>query len=221
MKKGKRNGFWAAWYENGTRMSGRKYFEEKDILQEDQIPSELINFWNAEGKHTVINGNGDYFYRNQEGEEHKGSIKNYKKEGVWIGSRQNGSLIYKEDYVDGELEKGESWDKEEKKYTYNVVFENVKYLGGQEALFNVIRKHFKVPKYAIENGIEGVILIVFQINKTGKIQNIEVRRKVCDPCAEAALKVVKKLKKWKPAKRRGQLVTVEFSLPLRIQLMSK
>ncbi|MFY0603521.1 MAG: TonB family protein [Flavobacteriaceae bacterium] len=221
MKKNRRIDFWTEWYEDGTKKFERRYFQEGDVLKEDYIVSELINFWDPQGEQTVINGSGTFFNKNKDGLETKGSFKNYKRDGVWTGSTEDGSLIYKENYLDGLLEKGESWDEDGKKYTYNIVYENTKYEGGQKAIANLIKENFKVPNYAIENGIEGVILVVFEINKTGKIQNIEVKNKLCDPCAEAALKVVKKFKKWTPAKRRGRPITVKFSLPLRINLVAK
>lgn len=219
LKKGRRIGFWAEWYKNGKKKFERKYFQEKDILQDDQIPSELINFWNAEGEHTVINGNG-FYHEEDEGKEYKGTVKNYRKDGLWTGTRKDGTLIYKEEYVDGKLEKGESWDDQGKRYAYNVVFENTKYGGGREAFVKVIQENFKVPKFAIQRGIEGVVLVTFQINKEGKIQKVKVTRKLCDPCADAALKVVEKFDKWAPAKKRGQPVIVKYSLPLRIRLVS-
>lgn len=220
MKSNKRIGFWTEWYENGQKKYERRYFLEKDMLKEDYRPSELINFWNKKGEQTVINGNGDYFHKNKDGGESKGGYKNYKKDGVWTGTRKDSSLYYQENYIDGILEKGESWDKDGKKYTYNVVFENTKYVGGQEALAKVVRENFKTPKYAIKRGIEGVMLIGFEINKKGKIQNVKLKRKLCGPCDEAALKVVEKFDEWTPAKRRGQPVIVKFTLPIRINLVS-
>ena len=221
MMKNRRIGVWTEWYQNGTKKFERRYFQEKDVLEEDYKLSELISFWNEKGEQTVIDGNGTYVFKDENGDETKGFFKNYKRDSIWTSTIKDGTLIYKENYVDGVLEKGESWDEDGRKYIYTTVFENTKYIGGQTALADVIRENFKTPKYAIENGIEGVVLVSFEINKEGKIQNVEVVNKLCDPCAEAALKVVEKFGEWTPSKKRGQPRTVKFNLPIRISLVSK
>ena len=218
MKKGRRIGLWENWYKDGTKMSERMYFEQKKLLKGESIPTQLINFWNRKGDQTVKNGTGEYFYETENGAEHKGKIVNYKKEGIWIGFRKDGSRIYKEIYKKGKLKKGESWDRLGKSYTYKNVFVNTSYSGGMKGLKKMILRNFETPRHAIENKIEGVILMHFMVNKKGKVENIEVRKKLCEPCDQEAIRLVKMLKKWKPAKSRGQNVNVSYTLPLRIVL---
>ncbi|MEQ6124685.1 energy transducer TonB [Pseudotenacibaculum sp. MALMAid0570] len=216
IKKSRRIGTWLTWYEDGTKMSERKYFEQKKLLGGKSIPSQLINFWNKKGEQTVKDGTGEYFYETEKGAEHKGKIINYKKEGVWIGFRKDGSRIYKETYKNGKLKKGESWDREGKKYKYKEVFVNTKYSGGSKGLAQMIMKNFRTPQYAIDNKIEGLMLVTFKVNKNGEVQDIEVRKKLCGPCDQEAIRIVSLLKKWRPAKSRGQKVNVKYTLPLRI-----
>lgn len=218
MKKGRRVGLWKNWYKNGKKMSERMFFEQKKLLKRKSKPSQLVNFWDRKGKQTVTNGTGEYFYETENGAEHKGKIINYKKEGLWIGFRKDGSRIYKEIYKSGKLKKGESWDKFGKRYTYKNVFVNTSYSGGMKGLKKMIIRNFKTPHYAMENNIEGVMLVSFQVDKKGEVKNIEVRKKLCGPCDQEAIRLVKLLKKWKPAKSRGQNVNVRYTLPLRIVL---
>lgn len=218
MKKSRRVGFWEAWYEDGTKMSEREYFEQKKLLKKKTKPSKLLNFWNRKGEQTLKDGTGEYFYENKNGSEHKGSMANYEKQGIWIGFRKDGSRMYKETYKNGKLKKGESWDKKGKKYNYKEVFVNTTYSGGMDGIRRMIVRNFRTPKYAIENGIGGVMLVTFTVDKKGKVKDIEVKRKLCEPCDNEAIRLVRMLKKWKPAKHRGQNVNVKYTLPLRIDI---
>jgi TonB family protein len=217
MKKGRRIGLWKNWYKNGEKMSQWMYFEQKKLLKKKYKPAQLINFWNRKGEQTVKDGTGEYFYITEKGAEHRGKIVAYKKQGLWMGFRKNGERMYKEVYKNGKLKNGESWDKYGNRYTYKEVFVNTSLSGGMKRLQKMIVKNFMIPKYALENGIQGLMLVQFTVNKEGHIENIEVRKKLCKPCDREAIRMVKLLKKWKPAKSRGQNVNVKYTLPLRIQ----
>lgn len=217
MNNNRRDGVWTDWYKDGSKKSERQYFAPQKVFEKTK-PSRLINFWNASGKQTVTKGTGNYSYESSLGFEQKGNLVNFNKEGEWLGFRKDGSLYYKEVYKKGKLKKGESWDKKGKKYTYKKIFVETSYSRGMKGIEAVIVKNFTVPAYAIENGIEGSMLVNFTVDKTGKVINPKVVRKLCIPCDKEALRIVSFLKKWKPAKNRGQLINVKYTLPLRIKL---
>ena len=178
----------------------------------------MVNFWNKKGEQTVKDGTGDYFFVDQYGFEVKGKWLNSQKDGEWISFRKDGTRFYKELYKKGKLKKGESWDKDGKKYKYKEIFVNTKYSGGQEGLARMIRQNFRIPEYALQNHIEGLMLVNFTVNTKGQVENINVGKKLCGPCDKEAKRLVSLLKNWKPAKRRGQNVNVKYRLPLRIAI---
>ena len=220
-KKGKLIGIWKNWYKDGTIMSEHEYFEPEDTPKSKQKGYHLVNFWNRKGELMVKDGTGNYFLKYDDGDEVQGEMIRYNKEGLWKGFRKNGSKKYEEIYKEGELVQGESWDEEGNRYTYITLYEKGEYSEGRNGLVRMISENFKVPKYASEMGIEGTTKIGFEVNKEGKIDNIEVVWPLCEPCDQEAIRVVKLLENWKPAKRRGQNSRMKYTLPFRIKLTAK
>jgi len=214
-------GIWTYWYEDGTKKSQYEFFDSKQTAMKRKKKSRLVNFWSPSGELLVENGKGTYYFEKDNGDIVKGNYLNSKKEGVWEGFRKDGTKRYSEKYVKDSLIGGESWDKQGNKYLYYEVSEKGVYSQGREAMVKIIRENFKVPKFAIENGIEGTTIISFEVNTEGSMENIQVAQYLCGPCSEEAIRVTKLLKKWKPGKTRGQLSRIKYNLPFHITLTSK
>lgn len=90
--------------------------------------------------------------------------------------------------------------------------------GGDKALLEYIRDHLRYPVIAQENGIQGVVVIRFVVNKTGEIGNVEVLRPLDPSCDREALRVMKSMPKWVPGKQNGVTVPVYFTVPVRFKL---
>jgi periplasmic protein TonB len=86
--------------------------------------------------------------------------------------------------------------------------------GGTAELMRFLQKNIHYPSAAIENQISGKVYIQFVVNKLGEIRDIKVIRGLEGGCTEEALRVIKKMPNWKPAKNNGDLVSVYFSLPI-------
>jgi TonB family protein len=90
--------------------------------------------------------------------------------------------------------------------------------GGDIALNKWLRKNMKYPKEATAKNIQGKVFVSFIINKEGKILNPKVTKRV-DPLLDAeALRVVKIMPNWIPAKDKGKTVSVSYALPLNFVL---
>ena len=90
--------------------------------------------------------------------------------------------------------------------------------GGDAACFKWIIDNIKYPAGAIEKGIEGRVIVQFLVTKDGKITNAEVTHS-SDPLLDAeALRVIRSMPDWIPAKRNGQNIDMQFSLPLTFRL---
>lgn len=90
--------------------------------------------------------------------------------------------------------------------------------GGAEAEAAYITKNLKYPATARDNGIEGVVSVVFTVKPDGSIANIKIKRMV-DPDLEAeAIRLVKGMPAWTPASDNGIPVesTAELSVPFRL-----
>ena len=77
----------------------------------------------------------------------------------------------------------------------------------------------RYPKKCREAGVEGRTLITFVVKKNGKVKNFEVARSSGDKLLDKeALRVIKKMPKWKPGMHDGKKVNVLFTLPITFKL---
>ena len=75
--------------------------------------------------------------------------------------------------------------------------------GGEQAEKDYIAANMKYPQAAKDNGIEGVVNVVFTVKADGSIGNIKIKRMV-DPDLEGeAIRLVKQMPKWTPASDNG------------------
>jgi TonB family protein len=90
--------------------------------------------------------------------------------------------------------------------------------GGEKALMYFLSKHIKYPPYALENKIEGTVLVEFVVKSDGSVSNTKVLKEVKGGCSEEALRVVNKMPKWKPGMQNGKPVNVNFRIPISFAL---
>lgn len=86
--------------------------------------------------------------------------------------------------------------------------------GGGEALDKYLDKALRYPEWAREDDVEGKVIVRFVIDAGGNVIRPRIIRSLFKPCDEEALRVVKSMPKWKPAKMNGQRVSTVYELPL-------
>ena len=126
---------------------------------------------------------------------------------------------------------------------FEVVEEPAQYPGGQAALMQYLAQNIRYPKISAENGVQGRILVQFVIEKDGSLSNFKVvkdAKPVLDgitvnaqgTTAEGndipkeaygalnieALRVLREMPKWIPAKQRGQVVRLKYTIPVTFRL---
>lgn len=74
------------------------------------------------------------------------------------------------------------------------------------------------PPVAAENGIEGTVLLYFEVGIDGKLCNIKVTRSVDPLLDQEALRVVKMSPLWVPGKQHGKVVKVSYQFPVKFKL---
>jgi TonB family protein len=101
---------------------------------------------------------------------------------------------------------------------YDVVEVNAQFPGGDAACMKWIKDHIKYPEECIEKEIQGRVQISFVVEKDGSIADAKVLRPIHPLLSEEALRVVKAMPKWAPAKVKGQTVRSRFNLPVSFRL---
>ncbi|GEM_PF-1097362 len=86
--------------------------------------------------------------------------------------------------------------------------------GGMEALNTWLQDELVYPEDAKSKGIEGKVMLKFQISVEGKIASAEIVRGADVVLDNAALETVRKMPDWIPAVKEGKAVSSEMILPI-------
>ena len=90
--------------------------------------------------------------------------------------------------------------------------------GGDDALFNYLKKNLGYPQKAKDNKTEGRVFVEFVVERDGTITHPEILRPLGDGCTEEALRLVRDMPKWTPGRKNGYPVRAQFILPVIFQV---
>ena len=107
---------------------------------------------------------------------------------------------------------------DEEPLTY--VEQDAEYPGGSAALYKFISENLVYPEDAVENGIEGKVIVKFVVDVDGLAKDFEIERTTSggESLEGAAIEVCKRLGKFKPAMQKGKPVKSYFSQAIVFQL---
>lgn len=77
-----------------------------------------------------------------------------------------------------------------------------------------VQQNVRFPQIALENGIQGRVVLSFVIEKDGRLTNIQVLQSPDRSLSDEAIRVLSKSPKWSPGKQRNQVVRVKYTLPV-------
>ena len=90
--------------------------------------------------------------------------------------------------------------------------------GGLEGWNQYLSKNLKYPYQARRMGIEGTVIVVFEIHQDGTVRNPEILRGIGGGADEEAIRIVLNSPKWEPGRQRGRAVVTRMRLPIRFKL---
>lgn len=151
------NGKQFEWYENGhLRLESDVIYDKKT----KKSTTKIIHYWNSNNEQKVINGEGEY----EDMEIHnmtskspntiysKGLIRNFTKEGIWIGNSPQDKFNFTEEFLDGKLISGTRIDSLGVKTTYTEIETKPKPKKGIEDFYKFIGNNFNTPNMIGLNG---------------------------------------------------------------------
>jgi len=92
--------------------------------------------------------------------------------------------------------------------------------GGTDAVRRYIELTVVYPLQAIKQKLNGVVIVSFDVNRQGAVDNIKVERGVHPMLDKEAIKAVESMPRWKPGVRHGKPVIVKFVIPVRFMPVS-
>ena len=104
---------------------------------------------------------------------------------------------------------------------FGMVEEMPSFPGGEVKLVEYIAKNLNYPQEAIEKGIEGRVFVGFIIDVDGSVTDVKLLRGIGGGCDEEAIRVIKSLPKWRPAKQNGVFSRFSYQIPVNFKLDDK
>lgn len=101
---------------------------------------------------------------------------------------------------------------------YNNVEVMPSYPGDMAECYMFVARQMHYPEEAEEKGIEGRVLIRFVVEKDGRLTNFEVIESPDPLLSNEALRVLKQMPKWIPAKNKSKDVRCRYSMPILFRL---
>lgn len=102
--------------------------------------------------------------------------------------------------------------------SYDVVEQMPLFPGGEAALLNYIYSHVRYPAIAMENGIQGTVMVAFVVNEDGSVSGVKTVKGVDSSLDKEAERVISTLPRFTPGKQNGKAVKVKYRLPVRFTL---
>lgn len=90
--------------------------------------------------------------------------------------------------------------------------------GGMDALMKWLSENFRYPTIAIQNNVQGKVVVKMVIEKDGSIGECTVVKSVDKDLDGEALRLARSMPRWIPAKYKGKKVRTFFTIPITFQL---
>ena len=102
---------------------------------------------------------------------------------------------------------------------YTLVDKPARFPGGDKAMKKFIKKNCVYPPNALKQGRKGIYYVQVVVGKDGKLSDFKVAQDVNAPndLREEALRVVKAMPNWEPAKKKNKIVRSSLSIPVRFE----
>jgi protein TonB len=92
--------------------------------------------------------------------------------------------------------------------------------GGIAGVTRYLELNVFYPPQAIRQKIHGVVLVSFEVNRLGLVDNIRIERSINPMIDAEAIKAIMAMPRWKPGMRHGRPIPVKFVVPVNFMPMS-
>lgn len=148
-----------------------------------------------------------------------GKVKDGLRDSVWLLHNNEGILLHKETFVNGNFKVGESY-KDGKIYKYNkLIFTFLDDTNCKFYFYKSVADNMKYPSGARARGIQGEVLVEFQIDENGKVAEFKILKGVGGGYNEGAIRAIKASEATLVvSKKRGLPIRTKFVMPVIIKV---
>ncbi|HVW94981.1 MAG TPA: energy transducer TonB [Mucilaginibacter sp.] len=90
--------------------------------------------------------------------------------------------------------------------------------GGTSSFFSFIRKNLRYPQDSHDKGIQGEVVVAFEVREDGRLNNVHVQKGLAPDLDAEAVRVVSESPAWMPAIQNGRAVKAKFTVPVTFKL---
>jgi len=147
---------------------------------------------------------------------------NYLKgnlDGEIISHNENGEITRQDVYKNGDLVgEGKSFSSSGVRLPHTSFYIIPEFPGGIDKLFQFLATELKYPKRQRNKRIQGTVKVSFFILEDGSVANIHVVESPNEDFSDEAIRVVKRMPKWKPGIVDQKIEPYEMVLPISFKL---
>ncbi len=97
---------------------------------------------------------------------------------------------------------------------FTAVEQQAEFPGGPRAFGSFLQKNLRYPSAAQSYKVGGKVYVQFVVNTDGTAQDFQILKSVGFGCDEEAIRVLKSVPRWTPAKQSGRTVRSRFTQPI-------
>ena len=101
---------------------------------------------------------------------------------------------------------------------YDIPEEVASYPGDMETFWTFLMKNLHYPEGAEADSIQGRVIVRFVVEKDGSLTNYEILHSPDDRLTNEALRVLRMMPRWQPAKNNGRPVRSRYVVPVAFRL---
>ncbi len=90
--------------------------------------------------------------------------------------------------------------------------------GGLDSLTVFFQKHISYPVEAIDNKIQGTVLLSFMVDSAGKISSVRIQKSPSELLTTEAIRIIQSMPNWIPATYKEKKCSSYYSMPINFTL---
>ena len=131
---------------------------------------------------------------------------------------ESGAVRRREIFNGGKMISGKVYDESGQEQSYFPRYQFPVFPGGEDAMLRYLSRNIKYPKTTRKAKVQGLVVIVFDVDKTGNLGEYTVLKHLHPDADAEAIRVVTSMPKWKPGLLEGEPVAVRYTLPIRFTI---
>lgn len=193
------------------------------VFHPRKVHGQLVSYFRAGNKHTVKSfDNGQLtldmeWYENKK-LKHSIAYTNGKPDGELKSYYPSGALKREEMYAAGKQVSGKCYAEDGKEIAFVPFRVLPQFPGGEQAMEAFIAQNVRYPAKSQHQKESGTVIVSFIVKADGSIDKFNVSQSISEGLDNEALRVARKMPKWKPGEMEGEKVAVLYHMPFKFTL---